>query len=336
VTDARDELVLPDATPEAFAASVADWALRNGQPAGLATSTLAAQSWHYVPLQAPMGVRGVLALRPQRPHWLRIPEQRQQLDTLARQVAIALERVHYVEIAQQAVVDMESERLRNALLTALSHDVRTPLTALTGLADGLRAAPLGPAQAATAEAIAAQARELSALVGNLLDMARLQSGKVNLRLEWQSLEEVVGSALRSARDALGDRPVRVQLPPDLPLVEFDAALIERVLVNLVENAARYGAPPIEIHAQAEADALVVRVRDHGPGLPAALQGREQVLFEKFTRGQPESAMPGVGLGLAICKAIVDAHGGSIAAADAAGGGAEFSFRLPRRPPPAVP
>jgi two-component system sensor histidine kinase KdpD len=231
---------------------------------------------------------------------------------------------------------MESERLRNALLAAISHDVRTPLTALIGLAESLRQAQLAPAQAETAEHIAQQARSLAHLVNNLLDMARLQSGSVKLRLDWQSLEEVVGSALRSAATQLAGLRVQVRLPPDLPLVEFDAVLVERVLVNLLENAAKYGAPPIEVGARVEPQALVVTVRDHGPGLPAGVQGREDVLFEKFTRGEPESSTPGVGLGLAICKAVVDAHRGSIRAANAPGGGAEFSFRLPRRPPPAAP
>ena len=334
-TDARDELVLPQRPAAGFDAGVADWAFRNGQPAGLATTTLAAQSWHYVPLRAPMRVRGVLALRPAQPRWLLIPEQRRQLETLARQIAIALERVHYVEIAQQALVEMESERLRNALLAAISHDVRTPLTALIGLAEALRHSepPMLAAQERNAQAILDQARQLAALVNNLLDMARLQSGSVNLRLEWQSVEEVVGSALRGAGPVLAGQEVRVAIPADLPLVEFDAALIERVLVNLLENAAKYGAPPIEIEARAEDGAMLVSVRDHGPGLPLSLRGREQVLFEKFTRGQAESATPGVGLGLAICKAVVDAHRGAITAANAAGGGAEFTVRLPRREPP---
>jgi two-component system sensor histidine kinase KdpD len=335
-TDAHDELVLPENGPPGFDRSVADWAFRNGQPAGLATSTLSAQPWHYVPLLAPMRVRGVLALRPAQPRWLVIPEQRRHLETFARQVAIALERVHYVEIAQQALVEMESERLRNALLAAISHDVRTPLTALIGLAESLRQAQLAPAQAETAEHIAQQARSLAHLVNNLLDMARLQSGSVNLRLDWESLEEVVGSALRSAATQLQGMPVAVHLPSDLPLVEFDAVLVERVLVNLLENAAKYGGPPIEIGARAEPDHLLVVVRDHGPGLPAKVAGHEEILFEKFTRGQPESATPGVGLGLAICKAVIDAHRGTIVARNAPGGGAEFSFRLPRRPPPDAP
>jgi len=331
-------LAPPDSPPAGFDAGVADWALRNGQSAGLATGTLAAQPWHYVPLQAPMRVRGVLALQPAQARWLLIPEQRQQLETLARQIAIALERVHYVEIAQGALVEMASERLRNTLLAAISHDVRTPLTALIGLAEALRQSqpPLTPAQAQDAQAIADEARALAALVGNLLDMARLQSGNVQLWLEWQSVEEVVGAALRSARAALDGLQLRLSVPADLPLVEFDAVLIERALANLLENAARHGAPPVELSARVEDSALVLAVRDHGPGLPPALQGREEALFEKFSRGQAESATPGVGLGLAICKAVVDAHHGSIRAANAPGGGAEFSMRLPRRPPPALP
>ena len=334
-TDARDQLVLPGHAPPGFDASVADWAFRHAQAAGLATSTLSAQSWHYVPLKATMRVRGVLALQPARPRWLLIPEQLQQLDTLARQIAIALERVHYVDIAQQAVVEMESERLRNTLLAAISHDVRTPLTALIGLSESLQRSqpPLQPQQAGMAQAMTQQARQLNALVSNLLDMARLQNGAVSLHREWQSVEEVVGSAIRAAQPALDGRTVRADVPPDLPLVEFDAALMERVLVNLLENAAKYGAPPFEIHARATLGSLVLSVRDHGPGLPPALRGREAELFEKFTRGQSESATPGVGLGLAICKAIVDAHRGKIAAGNAQGAGAEFTITLPRSSPP---
>ncbi|MEP6723624.1 MAG: DUF4118 domain-containing protein, partial [Variovorax sp.] len=242
VTNAADQLVTPAAPPPGFDASVADWAFRQGQPAGLATATLAAQPWHYVPLQAPMRVRGVLALEPAQPRWLLIPEQAKQLETLARQIAIALERVHYVEVAQQAVVEMESERLRNALLGAISHDVRTPLTALIALAESLQTLP-AEQHGAAAQAIVAQARALNALVNNLLDMARLESGigdgAVNLRRDWQSVEEVAGSAIRAAQPALGGRAVQTALAPDLPLVEFDAVLIERVLVNLLENAAKY-------------------------------------------------------------------------------------------------
>jgi two-component system sensor histidine kinase KdpD len=167
-------------------------------------------------------------------------------------------------------------------------------------------------------------------------MARLQGGTVRLRLQWESLEELVGSALRQAAPVLAGAAVRVDLPADLPLVEMDALLVERVLVNLLENAARYGAAPIELRAWTGPEALWFSVRDHGPGLPAALHGRESLLFEKFTRGVAESPVPGVGLGLAICKAAVEAHGGRIEALQAPGGGAEFRVRLPRRAAPAAP
>jgi two-component system sensor histidine kinase KdpD len=338
-TDAHDQLRVPEKKPAPdFDASVADWVFRNEQAAGLATATLSAQAWHYIPLKAPMRVRGVLALKPAQPRWLLIPEQMQQLDTLARQVAIALERVHYVEVAQQAVVQMESEKLRNVLLAAISHDVRTPLTALIGLADSLQrtAPPLGEAQAEAARAISSEARHLSTLVNNLLDMARLQSGAVNLKSEWQSVEEIVGSAIRQAQHALAGKDVTTDVPAGLPLVEFDAVLMERVLVNLLENAAKYGQAPIELSAHVTDKALVLTVRDHGPGLPEAVRGREHELFEKFTRGVTESATPGVGLGLAICQAVVQAHRGQLTAGNAAGGGAEFTVSLPRRLPPDLP
>ncbi len=341
--DANDKLSQPDKAPPEFDFSVADWAFRNSQAAGLATATLSAQPWHYVPLKAPMRLRGILALKPAQPRWLLIPEQLQQLDTLARQIAIALERVHYVDIAQQAVVQMESERLKSTLLAAISHDVRTPLTALIGLAESLqRSLPaLEDAQAETARSITQQARQLSALVTNLLDMARLQNGGVNLRMQWQSVEEVVGTAIRAARHALAGCKLETDIPADLPLVEFDAVLMERVLVNLLENAAKYGKTQagevsiIKVSAHVTPDALVLLVRDHGPGLPLARKGREAELFDKFTRGDAESATPGVGLGLAICKAVVGAHRGQISAANAAGGGAEFSVVLPRRAPPVL-
>ena len=347
LTDANDQLVVDATTQVGVDASIADWTFSHGQRAGLGTSTLPSSAWHYVPLRAPMRVRGVLALRPAQPRWLLIPEQVQQLETLARQIAIALERVHYVDVAQAAVVQMESERLRNTLLAAMSHDIRTPLTALVGQAEALAVSnPLSTVQRDSAESIGREARELSALVTNLLEMARLESGQVELRKEWQSVEEVVGSAIRSARHALAGTVVRTDIAADLPLVEFDAALMERVLVNLLENAAKYGvsapsehavqpSPTIVVQAVALPGALELIVRDFGPGLPVHAKGKEADLFEKFTRGASESNKRGVGLGLAICKAIVDAHRGKISAAQAVGGGAEFKVVLPRSSPPDV-
>jgi two-component system sensor histidine kinase KdpD len=343
LTNESDQLAFPAGLPESMDASIADWAYHHGQRAGMATDTLPSSSWHYVPLQAPMRIRGVLALQPAQPRWLFIPEQVKQLETLARQIAIALERVHYVEVAQAAVVQMESERLRNTLLAAMSHDVRTPLTALMGQAETLeQSVSLTPEQRIAVQAMAHEARELSALVTNLLDMARLESGQVQLHKEWQSVEEVVGGSIRAARHALGALVVATDVPPELPLVEFDAALMERVLVNLLENAAKYGAPlkprspAIELAARVTDNTLELTVRDFGAGLPAAVAGREETLFDKFTRGKSESATRGVGLGLAICKAIVQAHRGTISAAQADGGGARFRITLPRSAPPPGP
>ena len=263
--------------------------------------------------------------------------------------------MHYVEVAQSAVVDMESERLRNTLLAAISHDVRTPLTALIGQAETLsQADTLSAAHREIVRAMGHEARGLSALVSNLLDMARLESGGLQLRRDWQSVEELVGSAIRAARHALGDCIVQTDLPPDLPLVHLDAVLIERVLVNLLDNAAQYGckhgtAPAtVRISARVETAVrtnrvneaptnwLLLSVRDYGPGLPASVRGQEHTLFDKFTRGQTESNQRGVGLGLAICKAIVRAHEGHITAQTAAGGGAEFSISLPCGKPPTLP
>jgi two-component system sensor histidine kinase KdpD len=271
-----------------------------------------------------------------------IPEQVQQLETIARQIAIALERVHYVEVAQSALVQMESERLRNTLLAAMSHDVRTPLTALIGQAETLeRITSLNAEERATVHAMGNEARELNALVSNLLDMARLESGTIHLRKDWQSVEELVGGAIRSARHSLKSLTVKTEVPADFPLVEFDATLMERVLVNLLENAAKYGvssagqSPAVVVSARTTSSTLEMVVRDLGPGLPIASRGQEHTLFDKFTRGQTESAKRGVGLGLAICKAIVEAHRGKIVAANAEGGGAEFTITLPRGTPPSL-
>jgi two-component system sensor histidine kinase KdpD len=340
--NANDQMELGPDLPQDLDASIADWTFHNGQRAGVATATLPSNPWHYVPLKAPMRIRGVLALRPSHARWLLIPEQVQQLETIARQIAIALERVHYVEVAQSALVQMESERLRNTLLAAMSHDVRTPLTALIGQAETLeRITSLTAEERATVHAMGNEARELNALVSNLLDMARLESGTIHLRKDWQSVEELVGGAIRSARHSLKSLTVKTEVPADFPLVEFDATLMERVLVNLLENAAKYGvssasqSPAVVVSARTTSSTLEMVVRDLGPGLPIASRGQEHTLFDKFTRGQTESAKRGVGLGLAICKAIVEAHRGKIVAANAEGGGAEFTITLPRGTPPSL-
>ncbi|MDR7295128.1 two-component system sensor histidine kinase KdpD [Pelomonas aquatica] len=311
---------------------VAQWAFDHGQPAGQGTDTLPASPCLMLPLTAPMRVRGVLAVDGQvggrKRRWS--PEARGLLDTCAALLAISLERIHYIEVAQHSTLQIESERLRNSLLTAISHDLRTPLAALVGLADALRLTPLDPPQADVADAMRRSALRMSALVSNLLDMARLQSGTVQLNRHWLPLQEVVGSALASLDEALAGREVVVELPPELPLIELDAVLIERVLVNLLENAAKYAEGEIRIGARTAGRHVEIDVSDAGPGFPP---GREARLFDKFERGDRESATPGVGLGLAICKAIVEAHGGRISAHNAATGGACVRVELPLGQPP---
>jgi two-component system sensor histidine kinase KdpD len=323
-----------DKTPLTVDIGIAQWAFDKGQHAGFGTDTLPGSEVLYIPLRAPLRARGVLAVRANNRRLLQIPEQRQLLDTFAALIAIALERVHYVALAQGALVRMESERLRNSLLAALSHDLRTPLTVLIGLAESLSLTkpPITAQQGEIADAIKDEARRMSTLVGNLLDMARIESGEVKLNLAWQPFEEVVGSALGAARAMLREHVIEVRLPRDLPLVQFDALLIERVLVNLLENASKYTPPGsrVVLAAAVAGGQLSVSIADDGPGLP---HGREEAVFQKFTRGDRESATPGVGLGLAICRAIIESHLGRISASNRPGGGANFTFTLPLGTPP---
>ncbi|MDQ2780530.1 MAG: DUF4118 domain-containing protein [Pseudomonadota bacterium] len=312
------------------------WSFDRGQPAGLGTDTLAGSAWLYLPLKATMRSRGVLAIRPEQPRFLLVPEQRQQLETFAALTAMALERVHYVDVAQDATVQMASERLRNSLLSALSHDLRTPLAALVGMSETLAGSrpAMSPTQQSLALAISEKSMRMTEMVTNLLDMARIQSGEIRLRLQWQSIEEIIGGALKSTQGSASAQLVTVQIDPTVPLVECDAVLIERVLVNLLENARKYTpeTSPVEIVVRPVGKELQVRVRDHGPGVP---KGHEELIFEKFTRGHAESSMPGMGLGLTICRAIVEAHQGRIWVEATSPQGATFAFGLPLGAPPST-
>lgn len=327
---------VPDAAPPRIDAGLARVAYDRAEQIELDHLAAFGEAAVYFPLKAPMRCRGVLAVAV---HEDRLPGLRDALpllQTASSLIAIALERIHYAEIAQETQVQMLSERLRSSILSALSHDVRTPLTALVGLADSLSLLqpPLSEQASETADAIAQQARLLHGLVENLLDMARLNVGEVRLHKDWCLIEDVIASSLQLLRAAVASHPVSIHLAPDLHLVEFDAVLIERVLANLLENAAKYSPPdtPIEIDARNQDGQLVVSVSDRGRGLPT---GRRDELFNLFVRGEVESSTPGMGLGLAICKAIIDAHGGQIHAEDRDGGGACFRFTLPLGAVPAL-
>ena len=316
---------------------MAQWVFDHGEAAGPGTDTLPGSACLMLPLKAPMRLRGVLVLEP---GWqgLLSPEQRRLLDTCASLLAISLERIHYIDVARKSTVQIESERLRNSLLATISHDLRTPLTALVGLADtlGLTRPALSSQQQELASAMKQSALRMSTLVNNLLDMARLEAGAVPLDRVWLPLEEIVGSALASTSTLLAGHPLTLALADDLPLLKLDAVLIERVLVNLLENAAKYTPPYSTIHiaARRHDEQVILTVDDDGSGL---VKGSEARIFEKFERGPREASLPGVGLGLAICRAIVEAHEGQIVAEnrqlDGKVVGASFRITLPLGQPP---
>ncbi|ABE29733.1 sensor protein kdpD [Paraburkholderia xenovorans LB400] len=348
VDQVKQKIEDPDAAVtlegEMLDSDVGQWVYDQQKPAGHGTDTLPAAAALYLPLKAPMRTRGVLAVVTRNEGELDVPEQQRMLDAFAAQIALALERVHYVDIARDALVNMESERLRNSLLSAISHDLRTPLTTIVGFSSMLAQSPDAQPNAELVEAIHEEALRMTGIVTNLLDMARLQAGSLQLNQQWTLLEETVGAALRACKRVLANHPVQVKLPADLPLLHLDAVLMERLFSNLFENAAKYTAPatPLTIGAQrldTDGKSFVrVTVDDNGPGLPAGMEAR---VFEKFTRGEKESAKPGIGLGLAICRAIVEAHGGTIGALNrvSANGhveGARFWFTLPVETPPEAP
>ncbi|SNS34165.1 His Kinase A (phospho-acceptor) domain-containing protein [Noviherbaspirillum humi] len=317
--------------------SIAQWSFDRAKPAGAGTALLSASEFAFYPLVSPLRTRGVLALRCEHHEQAALLGHANQVMTFAALIAIALERQHYLKVAQDTELQVESERLRNSLLAALSHDIRTPLTSIVGLSESLARSkpPLATHQQEVAYALRDSALHLNDMASTLLEMARLQSGKVSLNLQWQPFEEVVGSALRTCKTALANHKVRVDLPYNLPLVRFDAVLVERVLCNLLENAAKYtpAGSHVTITAEKWDNDLRVAVLDTGPGLPT---GQKQDIFEKFVRGNRESALPGVGLGLAICRTIIEAHKGTIHAYNVPKSGACVVFTLPLENPPALP
>jgi two-component system sensor histidine kinase KdpD len=319
---------------------VAQWVYDHGEMAGQGTDTLAGAKAVYFPLASADRVIGVLAMLPVNLRRIFLPEQKKLLDTLLDQVAHAVERVRLAEQAKAASVQMEAERLRNSLLSAISHDLRTPLATIVGSASTLAEddGRLRPDDCRVlGRGIYEEAARMASLVDNILDMARLDAGAVRLNRQWHSLEEIVGTVLTRLDKRLEGRTVTVRLPRDLPLIYVDAVMIEQVLANLLENAARYTPPgsPVDISAEGSAFTVTIAVADRGPGIP---KGQEEKIFEKFHRVHQESAQSGVGLGLAICRAIVEAHGGWIRAKSRATGGALFTFLLPQEqlPPTVAP
>jgi len=307
---------------------VAKWVFEHGEPAGRGTQTLPAADAVYVPLATPDRVLGVVGVRPEPVDRLSDPAQRQLLEALLGQAAVALERTKLAEEKRIVHLEFEAEQLRTSLLSSLSHDLRTPLAGIEGAASSL-AEDHGRLDASTrrelAQTIVDEARRMTRLVANLLDMVRVESGALGVHREWHVLEEVVGVSLLRAEERLAGRPITTDLPPELPLVPIDDVLIEQVLINLLENAAKYtpAGSPIEVSARAARGEVLVTVADRGPGVPPE---ESEKIFEKFHRAARGAG--GVGLGLAICRGIIKAHGGRLWVDPREGGGAAFRFTLP--------
>jgi two-component system sensor histidine kinase KdpD len=307
---------------------VARWAFEHRTIAGHGTDTLPAARALCVPLVDGKLALGVLAIqrRPGTPVRLGV-EQRHLIDAIARQTAVAVSRVVLGEQAREAALRARTEELRSALLSAVSHDLRTPLAVITGAATTLRDDADRLTVSARAELLASivdDARRLERVLANLLQLSRVETGFTPAR-EWVPAEELVGAALTRLEDALGDRKVELDVEPDL-LLSIDPVLFEQVLINLIENAIKHGAPPLTVRARRRGEDVRIEVSDRGNGLPPD-SGR---LFEKFVRA---SKAPGVGLGLAVVRAVVEAHGGTVSGENVEGGGARFVIELPAAVPP---
>lgn len=314
--------------------SVAQWVFDHMEAAGNGTETLSGASALYLPLKGPMAPRGVLVVQSGGAASLRTPDGRRLLDACCFTLAQALERIHYVEIAQDTVLRMEGEKMRNTLLSAVSHDLRTPLTVIRGLAETLEQ-PKGLSETERtdiARSIRIESDELRRQVSNLLDLARMQNEGVKLHKEWHALGEIVGIAVARCAAALQPRKVVTEFAADLPLVEVDGVLLERVVTNLLDNAAKYtpATSTISLRGLCSGQSMYLLISDDGPGLPP---GDPERLFDAFTRGQKESSVAGVGLGLGLCRTIIAAHGGTISAKPRLPHGVIFEIRLPWKPVP---
>lgn len=335
--DDAGKLRLPAGAPEAGSfigadLSIAQWVLDHGRRAGLGSDTLSAAPGLYLPLGSEANQLGVLGVLPTHPRRILLPEQRHLLETFAGQIGIGLERARLAEAAEFSRVEAETESLRNTLLASISHDLRTPLSVIAGAASTLaeHAENLDAAERKRlARSVEKKARDMTDLVSNVLDLVHFESGRLAVHRDWQTLDDLIGTALSRMQDRVELREIIVTIPDDLPPAYVDGNLIVQVFANLLDNLAKYTPPQTRgwIAATATDDRLEVTFEDDGPGLPPGNRGR---LFDKFQRGTAENATMGAGLGLAICRAIVRAHGGEIDTHERPGGGARFVFTLPTK------
>lgn len=313
--------------------SVAHWAFEHRRPAGRFTDTLPVADGYYVPLMTPDGVYGVLGIYAQALSF----DQRQLLETLCQQLALAIERELLQEAGTRHQVDEMSESLYNALINSVSHELRTPITTIQGAVQNLQSSEVIEAPALRREMLEdllAASRRLDHLVANLLDMSRLQSGKIGLHQDWSDIGDILRAALKTLARDLRDFPLDLSLPLDLPPLQADFGLLEQALINVIHNAIAHNpaGTPIRIAVEVQPRQLVLRICDQGKGIPEASL---EHLFEKFYRA-PGARSGGTGLGLSIAKGFIEAHGGRISAANQPEGGACFLIELPLSPLPEMP
>jgi two-component system, OmpR family, sensor histidine kinase KdpD len=351
ILEARVVLLLPESNglilkaPQAEGVELTDhdqaaatWAWRHNRPAGQGSDTLPGVPWLFLPLHTGNNTVGVLGVQFDSPAGTISPRRQQLLDGLADQAAVAIDRTRLVEEMEQAKVLRETEKLRAALLSSISHDLRTPLASIIGSASSLLAYGTTydePTRKDLLLTIQEEAERLNRFVGNLLDITRLESGKLELNRAWAEIQDVIGSAIARLKNALGDRRVTVEIEPHLPLLRLDFVLMEQVFVNLLDNAVKYSPSGtlVTVRARRSKEHLTVSVADEGVGVaPAELER----IFEKFHRVRAaDRQVAGTGLGLSICRGIVEAHGGTVlAAVPSSGKGLIVTIRLPIEDQPA--
>jgi len=303
---------------------------QNGEPAGRGTLLFSTARARYLPLKTSIRTIGVLGVQPKEPTRQLTTDQRRLLQAFASQVSLAIERVQLAEQARQIDLLQATEKLQNALLNSISHDLRTPLVSITGALSTLDESDAmldDEARRSLIETAHEESDRLNRLVSNLLDMTRLEAGAMRVVREPTDVQDLIGSALGQIENRLTDRDIQVDIPQDLPLVPIDFVLIVHALVNVLDNALKYSSEgsPLEIQAQLQNSEVLISVLDQGIGIPPEDLSR---VFDKFYRIQRPEQVTGTGLGLAISKGIIEAHGGRIWASNRLGGGAIVTIALP--------
>ncbi|MBP2636540.1 MAG: kdpD 3 [Firmicutes bacterium] len=308
--------------------ATAAWSFEHGQAAGRSTATMSDAMFLYIPLKTTDSIVGILGVHIQEKNVL--PEEKRLIDAWTGLAAIALERVKLAEKAREAALLLESDKLRTALFNSISHELKTPLASIIGSVSTLVEAEAVYSKAARQElleTIQDGAARMERIIANLLDTARLESGMMQLKIDWCDIEDIIGTSLNRLKESTKHYSLTITMPPTIPMLKADCVLLEQVLINLIDNAMKYSPPgsTILISAVPQETAVVISVSDNGVGIPEEDLNK---VFDKFYRIQQPKHISGTGLGLSICKGIVETHGGRIWAERRAGGGTRISFAIP--------